>query len=347
MPSEETAEFAIAIVGSGPAGFYATIAALALTRPTVRVDMYERLPTPWGLVRSGVAPDHQKIKSISALFSKTATHERFRFFGHVEVGRDVTRAELLDFYDAIIYCVGAPADRDLGIPGEELPGVVAARDFVGWYNGHPDFAHFSLDLAVRHAVVVGNGNVALDIARLLLTPPDLLAATDIADGALDALRASLIREVTVIGRRGPAQATFTTPELREFAELTAAAVVIDPAHIDGIDDSELAHVPRRNLEVLRAYARMSPPEHGRRVRLRFWTSPIEIQGGPKVASVVLGRNELGPDGRAVDTGEREVVPAGLVIRAVGYRGVPVPGLPFDATTGVVPNHGGRVVSTLR
>ena len=343
MPNDRSTEFAVAVVGSGPAGFYATIALLALTEPSVRIDMYERLPTPWGLVRAGVAPDHPKIKSISTLFSRTEIHERFRFFGHVEVGKDVTRAELLEWYDAVVYCVGAPADRQLGIPGEDLPGVVAASDFVGWYNGHPDFSDRNFDLQVRQAVVVGNGNVALDVARILLAPPDRLATTDISDDALGALRASLIREVTIIGRRGPVQATFTTPELREFVDLTDLPLLVDPAQLDRIDESELPHVPRHNLEVLRHYSRASSPDGGRRARLRFWTSPIEIQGDARVTSVVLGRNELGPDGRAVDTGERETVPAGLVLRAVGYRGLPVPGLPFDDAAGVVPNHDGRVV----
>ena len=343
VPNEGTTEFAVAVVGSGPAGFYSTIALLALAEPRVRIDMYERLPTPWGLVRAGVAPDHPKIKSISALFSRTATHERFRFFGHIEVGTHVTRAELQERYDAVVYCVGAPADRDLGIPGEDLPGVVAANDFVGWYNGHPDYTDREFDLQVRQAVVVGNGNVAIDVARILLAPADRLASTDISDHALGALRASQIDEVTIIGRRGPAQATFTTPELREFVDLTGAAFLVDPTDVDGIDESELAHVPRHNLEVLRQYARTSSPNGSRRARLRFWTSPIEIRGDGHVESVVMGRNVLGSDGRAVDTGEREVVPAGLVLRAVGYRGIPVPGLPFDATAHVVPNHDGRVV----
>ncbi len=347
MPHDPTAEFAVAVVGSGPAGFYSTIALLALPEPTVRIDMYERLPTPWGLVRAGVAPDHPKIKSIAALFARTATHERFRFFGKVEVGTDVSAAELLERYDAVVYCVGAPADRELGVPGEDLPGVVAARDFVGWYNGHPDFPDRTFDLSVRHAVVVGNGNVALDVARILVTPPGRLAATDIADHALDALRGSMIREVTIIGRRGPAQATFTTPELRELGELTGATVLVDPAQLESVDDAELPHVPRHNLEVLREYARASSPNGGRRVRLRFWTSPIEIRGDGHVASIVVGRNELGPGGRAVDAGEREVVPAGLVLRAVGYRGVPVPGLPFDATAGIIPNRDGRVAGSER
>ena len=342
--------FAAAVVGSGPAGFYTAAALLALPDPQIRVDMYERLPTPWGLVRAGVAPDHPKIKSISGQFARTATHERFRFFGNVEVGTHVTREDLLARYDVIVYCVGAPADRVLGIPGEDLPGVAAARDFVGWYNGHPDFRDRTFDLAVRHAVVIGNGNVALDVARILSTPPDRLATTDVADHALSVLRGSLVDDVLIIGRRGPAQSSFTTPELRELAEMTGAAVVVDPAQVEPVGDEEnLAHVPRHNLQVLRGYARAGgTPDGGRRITLRFLTSPVEIRGDGRVESIVLGGNRLtdGANGatRSVDTGEREVAAAGLVLRAVGYRGVPIPGVPFDAGAGVIPNRDGRVIA---
>ena len=234
-----------------------------------------------------------------------------------------------------------------GIPGEELPGVAAAGDFVGWYNGHPDFRDVTFDLGVRHAVVIGNGNVALDVARILITSPDRLATTDIADHALDALRGSRIEDVTVIGRRGPAEASFTTPELRELAELTGAAVVVDPADLRSIgDEDHLAHIPKRNLAVLREYALESAPAGGRRIRLRFLTSPVEIGGDGRVESVVVGRNQLTQDSdgtvRAVDTGEREILAAGLVLRAVGYRGVALPGVPFDSQAGIIPNRDGRV-----
>jgi len=347
VPDARSPVVAAAVVGSGPAGFYVAAALLDRPDPRVRVDMYERLPTPWGLVRGGVAPDHPKIKSISAQFARTATHERFRFFGNVQVGRDVTRAELLARYDLVVYCVGAPADRRLGIPGEDLPGSASAGDFVGWYNGHPDFRDRVFDLSTRRAIVVGNGNVALDVARILITPPDRLATTDIADHALAVLRRSLIEEVVVIGRRGAAQATFTTPELRELAEMTGAAVAVDRAQVAPMaDEHDLAHVPRRNLEVLREYARAGPGVAGRVVTLRFLTSPVQIRGDDRVRSVLVGRNRLiaGADGtnRAVDTGEREVIAAGLVLRAVGYRGVPLPGVPFDARAGVIPNRVGRV-----
>ena len=347
MASARVSGFSAAIVGSGPAGFYTAASLLALPERPIRVDMYERLPTPWGLVRTGVAPDHPKIKSISAQFETTAAHPRFRFFGNVDVGTHVTREELLGRYDFVVYAVGAPADRVLRIPGEELPGVAAAGDFVGWYNGHPEFPDVTFDLGVRHAVVIGNGNVALDVARILITSPDRLATTDIADHALDALRGSRIEDVTVIGRRGPAEASFTTPELRELAELTGAAVVIDPRDMRSIgDEDHLAHIPKRNLAVLRKYALGSAPAGGRRIRLRFLTSPVEIGGDGRVESVVVGRNQLTQDSdgtvRAVDTGEREILAAGLVLRAVGYRGVALPGVPFDSKAGVIPNRDGRV-----
>ncbi len=347
MPNA-VADFAVAVVGAGPAGFYAAAALLAPPEPRVRVDMYERLPTPWGLVRAGVAPDHPKIKSISAQFARTATHERFRWFGNVQVGTTVSREELLARYDAVVYCVGSPADRDLHIPGEDRPGSVGARDFVGWYNGHPDFRALTFDLQVSRAVIVGHGNVALDVARILSTPPDRLAATDIADHALAALRASRIRDVLVIGRRGPAQASFTTPELRELGELTGADVIVDPDQLGPPDaDADLPHVPRHNLEVLRRYAAAEPAGTGRRITLRFLISPIEIRGRDRVDSVVLGRNRLLDPGdgsaTAIDTGEREEVAAGLVLRAVGYRGVPIPGVLFDDRAGLIPSVEGRVL----
>ncbi len=343
MPDPDVPDLAAAVIGSGPAGFYTAAALLGLPDRNVRVDMFERLPTPWGLVRAGVAPDHPKIKSIAALFARTAAHERFRFFGNVEVGIHVDRAELLARYDVLVYCVGAPADRALDIPGEDLPGVVGAGDFVGWYNGHPDFRDVTIDVGTERAIVIGNGNVALDVARILATPPDRLATTDIADHALDALRGSRIREVVVLGRRGPGQAAFTSPELRELAELTGAAVVVDPAQLAGVDEVHLPHVPRHNLQILHDYAAVRPVNGGRRVVLRFLTSPTEVRGRDRVESIVLAHNVLDADGRAIDTGEREVVPVGLVLRAVGYRGMGVPGVPFDDAAGVIPNRDGRVV----
>ncbi len=343
----------VAIVGSGPSGFFAAASLLkaadSLQDIDVRVDMLEMLPTPWGLVRSGVAPDHPKIKSISAQFAKTAGDSRFRFFGNVIVGEHVEAAELAQRYDAVIYAVGAQADRPLNIPGEELPGSVAATDFVGWYNAHPHFAHMSPDLSEGRAVVVGNGNVALDVARILVTDPDVLALTDIADHALESLRPCGMREVVILGRRGPLQAAFTTLELRELAGLDGVDVVVDPAQLEGISDDDAAaegKTTKQNIKVLRDYSVREPRPGHRRIVFSFLSSPIEIQGDERVENVVLGRNELVSDdnGRmmAKDTGVRNELPVRLVVRAVGYRGLPTPGLPFDEKTGTVPNISGRV-----
>jgi ferredoxin/flavodoxin---NADP+ reductase len=313
------------------------------------VDMLEMLPTPWGLVRSGVAPDHPKIKSISKTFEKTAEDPRFRFFGNVVVGEHVVAAELAEHYDAVIYAVGAQSDRALNIPGEELPGSVAAVDFVGWYNAHPNFEQMSPDLSGRRAVVIGNGNVALDVARILVTDPNALALTDIADHALESLRPCGVEEVLIIGRRGPLQTAFTTLELRELADLEGVDVIVDPAQLEGITDEDAAaagKTTKQNIKVLRDYANREPRPGHRRMVFRFMTSPIEIKGDGKVERIVLGRNELVTDesGRvsAKDTGEREELPVQLVVRSVGYRGLPTPGLPFDDRSATIPNTGGRV-----
>ncbi len=346
----------VAIVGSGPSGYFAAASLLKLADDDgtdVRVDMLEMLPTPWGLVRSGVAPDHPKIKSISAQFEKTATDPRFRFFGNIAVGEHVKTSELSERYDAVVYAVGAQSDRSLNIPGEELPGSVAAVDFVGWYNAHPHFEEMAPDVSTGRAVVVGNGNVALDVARILVTDPDMLAATDIADHALESLHTRGVEEVVIIGRRGPLQATFTTLELRELGALEGLEgvdLILDPADFADISDEDLeaaSKTVRQNIKVLRGYAGQEPIAGAkRRIVFRFRTSPIEIRGDGRVESIVLGRNELVSDanGRIVakDTGAREELPAQLVVRAVGYRGVPTPGLPFDEKTGTIPHTAGRV-----
>jgi ferredoxin/flavodoxin---NADP+ reductase len=345
----------VAIVGSGPSGYFAAASLLKFADATddadVRVDMLEMLPTPWGLVRSGVAPDHPKIKSISAQFEKTALDPRFRFFGNIVVGDHVQPAELTERYDAVIYAIGAQSDRSLGIPGEDLPGSVAAVDFVGWYNAHPHFEEMAPDLSTGRAVVVGNGNVALDVARILVTDPDILATTDIADHALKSLHDRGVEEVLIIGRRGPLQAPFTTLELRELGDLEGLGdvdVIVDPADFAGISEEDLAaagKTVRNNIKVLRGYAETEPRGAKRRIVFRFRTSPIEIKGDEKVESIVLGRNELvNENGRIVakDTGERDEVPAQMVVRAVGYRGVPTPGLPFDDKTGTIPHTAGRI-----
>jgi ferredoxin/flavodoxin---NADP+ reductase len=346
----------VAIVGSGPAGFFAAASLLkaadASDEIDVAVDMLEMLPTPWGLVRSGVAPDHPKIKSISKQFEKTAEDPRFRFFGNVVVGEHVDAGELAKRYDAVIYAVGAQTDRSLNIPGEDLPGSIAAVDFVGWYNAHPHFREMSPDLSGGRAVVVGNGNVALDVARILVTDPDVLALTDIADHALESLRPCDVDEVVIIGRRGPLQTAFTTLELRELADLDGVDVIVDPAQLEGISDEDAAAVGKtckQNIKVLRDYAAREPRPGHRRIVFRFLTSPIEIKGHGKVERIVLGRNELVSDERgrvvAKDTGAREELPVRLVVRSVGYRGVPTPGLPFDERSGTIPNTDGRVTGS--
>jgi ferredoxin--NADP+ reductase len=335
----------VAVVGSGPAGFYAA-ASLSASDLDVQVDMIERLPTPWGLVRLGVAPDHPNIKAVSRAFERTAADPAFRFFGNVEVGKDVTHEELRERYDAIVYSVGAQTDRRLGIPGEDLPGSWAATAFVAWYNGHPDFQSLEFDLSHERAVVVGNGNVALDVARMLALTAEELAPTDTTEPAMHAINEAGVREIVVVGRRGPVQAAWTPVEVGELGELAGADVLVDPAdlELDPASEAELAAAAptvRRSLEHLRDFASRRPAGKPRAIRLRFLRSPVAILGEEKVEAIELVRNEL-VDGRAVPTGEHETIPCGIVFRSVGYRGVALPGLPFDETTGTVPNDGGRV-----
>jgi ferredoxin--NADP+ reductase len=346
----------VAIVGSGPSGFFAAASLLKAADASddidIAIDMLEMLPTPWGLVRSGVAPDHPKIKSISKQFEKTAEDARFRFFGNIVVGEHISAAELAERYDAVIYAVGTQSDRSLNIPGEDLPGSIAAVDFVGWYNAHPHRRDMMTDLSGARAFVVGNGNVALDVARILVTDPNVLALTDIADHALESLRPCSVEEVVVIGRRGPLQTAFTTPELRELADLEGVDIMVDPAQLEGITDDDAAAVGKTtklNIKALRNYAAREPHPGNRRIVFRFFTSPIEIKGDGNVERIVLGRNELvsNASGRVVakDTGAREELPVQLVVRAVGYRGVPTPGLPFDDKSGTIPNTNGRVAGS--
>jgi ferredoxin/flavodoxin---NADP+ reductase len=342
----------IAIVGSGPAGAYAAGQLLAAKDLDARVDVFERLPTPWGLVRSGVAPDHPKIKAVTRVYEKTAGREGFRLFGNVEVGRDVTVQELRERYHAVLYAFGAAGDRRLGIPGEDLPGSHSATELVGWYNGHPDFCEHAFDLTARTAVVVGNGNVALDVARMLALPRETLVTTDVADHALEALAESSIEEVVVLGRRGPAQAAFTTPELIELSELADADVIVDageceldPASARMVEQADLA--TRKKVEVLRGYAATPPDGRARRIVLRFFASPLEIVGEARVEGVRVARTELVESGngalRAVPTGVEETIPAQLVFRSVGYRGLALDGVPFDERSDTIPNERGRVL----
>jgi ferredoxin--NADP+ reductase len=345
----------IAVVGSGPAGFYTAGHLLKHASGRFEVDMLERLPTPWGLVRSGVAPDHPKIKSVTRIYEKTAAHERFRYFGNVTFGEHIGRKDLLAHYHAIVYATGSPSDRPLGIPGEELPGSHAATEFVGWYNGHPDHTELEFDLlSAERAVVIGNGNVALDVARMLVLAPEELAPTDTADHALEVLARSSVSEVVILGRRGPAQAAFTNPELLELGELADADVIIDEAELEralAVADPEAAEdiTSRRNVEILREYASRPPKGHEKRIVLRFLLSPAAFLPDEHghLGTVELIRNELvpTPDGglRAAATDERETISAGLAFRAIGYRGIPLPEVPFDQRSAVIPNDAGRVL----
>jgi ferredoxin--NADP+ reductase len=344
----------VAIVGSGPAGFYAAEHLLKLGEPAVAVDMFDRLPTPFGLVRAGVAPDHPKIKSVIRVYEKTAARDGFRFFGNVEIGRDLAVADLERHYNAVIYAYGTETDRRLGIPGEDLPGSHAATEFVNWYNAHPDFADREFDLSCERAVVIGNGNVAADVARMLALPRAELDVTDTADHAIEALAASRIEEIVVLGRRGPAQAAFTNPEVRELGELTDADIVIDPAEVEldevsreYVDSDECDPTNRRNVEIFTDFAQRARVGKPKRVIMRFLCSPVEIKGEDKVEGVVIARNELYRDDsgavRARDTGEREEIECGLVLRSIGYKGAGLDGLPFDPSRGVIPNEAGRVV----
>jgi ferredoxin--NADP+ reductase len=339
----------VAIVGSGPAGFYAAGALLDADLP-VEVDMIDRLPTPWGLVRFGVAPDHPKLKTVSRAFERIAEKPGFRFLGNVEVGRDLQPDDLADLYDAVVYAVGAQTDRRLGIPGEDLPGSWSAFEFVAWYNGHPDYQDLPFDLDVERAVVIGNGNVALDVARMLVLTPEELAPTDTTDAAIDAITSAGIEEVVVLGRRGPAEAAFTPPELAELADLAGADVVVDPADLElGAASAAQADGDtrvRRNVEVLNGFAARKSTGKPKKVRLRFLTSPVAIHGEQRVEAVEIVRNRLEErDGRlvAVPTEERETIPCGLVFRSVGYRGLALPGVPFDESRGTMRHEGGRVL----
>jgi ferredoxin--NADP+ reductase len=346
-------ETRVAIVGSGPAGFYVAEHLLKQADAPVHVDMFDRLPTPFGLVRFGVAPDHPKIKSVTRVFDKIAKNDAFRFYGNVEVGKDVTLAELKDHYHQICFATGAQTDRHMGIPGEKLPRSHAATEFVAWYNGHPDYRDCQFDLSSERVAVVGVGNVAVDVARILSKTPEELATTDIADHALQALGKSRVREVTMLGRRGPAQAAFTNPEVRELGELEGADIRVLPeevrldsasqAELDASDDDTL----KKKVSILQEFAQQPRAGKPRLLTLRFLVSPTELIAGPDggVRAMRLAKNELYSEGGRLQsraTGEVEELPVDLVFRSVGYRGVPVAGVPFDERSGVIPNQLGRV-----
>ncbi len=337
----------VAIVGSGPAGIYTAEALTKQAYGPVEVDVLERLPTPYGLVRYGVAPDHTSIKSIAGYLRRVLELPSVRFLGGVEVGAleagaDLSVEDLRAHYDAVVYCTGAMVDRRLGVPGEDLPGSVAATDFVNWYCGHPDVPADRFTLDAEEVVVIGVGNVAVDVVRILAKTADELRRTDVPHEVLERLAASRVRTVHMVGRRGPAQAKFTLKELRELGELSGADVLTYPGEVEVADVAGLSRQVRGNVDVLQGWATRKPAGRPRRLEVRFWLRPVEILGVSRVEGIRLERTEL-RDGRVAGTGEFETIPAGMVLRSVGYQSVPLPGVPFDTSTMTVPNEGGRVL----
>lgn len=344
----------VAIVGAGPAGFYVAEHLFKQKGLVVEIDMFDRLPTPYGLVRNGVAPDHQKIKSVTKVFDRTAARPGFKFFGNVELGTDISVDDLRRHYHQIVYTTGAQTDKYLNIPGIDLKGSHAATQFVAWYNGHPDYRDHEFDLSQESVAVIGVGNVAVDVARILCRTPEELFETDIADHALEALRESRIKNVYVLGRRGPAQGAFTSPELKELGEMQDADVLILPSEAE-LDDLSLASMAdadrgtQRKVEIIRQYSRREPTGKSRRLHLRFLVSPVELSGDEdnSVESMKLVRNEL----YATDAGtlrpksvdKFEDLQVGLVFRSIGYRGVPLEGVPYNENWGVIYNEAGRVI----
>ncbi len=352
QPGTTARPLRIAIIGAGPAGFYAAEALLKKSDLALTIDFINRFPTPFGLVRDGVSPDHQSIKSVIRVFDKIMADPRVRFFGNVTYGTDIHHDELQQFYDQVIYAYGAQADRRMGIPGEDLPNSYPATAFVGWYNGHPDYCNLPIDLSSERAVVVGNGNVAMDVARILVLSPDVLMKTDIADHALEKLRESKVREVVVLGRRGPAQAAFKNPEIRELGKLEGVDVIVDPRDLE-LDPSSMAAIEQDrsakvNLDILREIAARTEHTAPRRIVMRFLVSPVEILGTDgRITAVKIEHNELVPNARggleAKGNGIFETIEACMVLRSIGYRSVPVEGVPFNFKTHTINNVAGRVV----
>lgn len=352
--AEDAAPMRVAIVGTGPAASYAAAELVSRCGPSVEVEMFDRLPTPWGLARSGVAPDHPDTKDITDIFRWMESHPSVRFHLNVEIGEHLTHDELMAYHHAVVYAVGTSGDRRLGLPGEDLPGCHAATEVVAWYNGHPDYADRQFDLSGERAVILGNGNVALDVARILMTDPDELADTDIAEHALEQLRSSNIREVVVLGRRGPAQAACTSPELIALAHLKGVDVLVDPADVT-LDEHSSALVagpdadPATVLkcEVLHEFSQHTPSPANRRIVLRFLRSPTRVLGTDHVTGLDIVRNELVKDEdgalRVRAACQAEAISTGLVLRSIGYRGTPVLGLPFDEARGTIANQAGRVI----
>ncbi len=340
----------VAIIGSGPSGFYAA-EELLNKQVKVKVDMFERLPAPFGLVRYGVAPDHPKIKNVIKVYEKTSANPAFSFFGNVLIGRDISLKELQSFYDAVLFTCGAQTDRKLGIPGEDLSGSYTATEFVAWYNGHPDYRNQQFDLNHEVAVIIGQGNVAMDVGRILCKTVEELKTTDMAQHALDLLAKSKIRKVYLIGRRGPAQAAFTPAEIKEFGELHDCDPVIDPVDLNlnpesktELDDPNNAP-KKKNFEIMQEYAARLAGNKSRKFIIQFFKGPKEIKGNGRVEKVVLEKNKLsGPAGKqeANPTGQLEEIACGIFFRSVGYRGVPIAGVPFDDKKGIFPNINGRI-----
>ena len=341
-----TQRFSIAIVGAGPAGYFTAQALQNLQTDDRKfsIDMFERLPTPWGLVRSGVAPDHPKIKTVSKVFEKIATTEGFRLFGNIELGRDISLEELKESYDAVVIATGSSQGKKLGIPGEDLPGSYSAAEIVPWYNGHPDFANFKVDLNSETAVVIGAGNVAMDVGRMFALDPHELDTTDTADHALVDLHASSIRKTFICGRRGPEHAAFTAPELRELPKLEHTDVFLDPAAISEAQaraemKGEIEKDLRSNLEAMKTVAEAEKKGNARSLTFRFLSTPLEIRGNGKVEEIIFGINKVDGD-TVVATGETYTIKCGIVVSAIGYEALHLDGLPYEK--GRVLNNDGRV-----
>jgi ferredoxin--NADP+ reductase len=339
----------VAIVGSGPAGFYTAEALLKGEGAEVQIDIIDRLAAPFGLIRAGVAPDHQTTKRVAEAFERTALRDEVRYFGNVEVGGKVSLDELREIYDAVVLAVGAPFDHAMNIPGEDKRGVYGSAAFVGWYNGHPDLMSLDPDLDTEAVAVIGVGNVAIDVARVLVKTPQEMTSADLPDHAARAIQAAPITDVYVIGRRGPVEAKFTNVELREMGKLETCDPVVDPAQLpdtigDGLDDRD-ARLKARNLETLHEFAERGPGQKAKRVHFVFYASPVEVLGGDRVEGLRLERTRL-EDGRAVGTGDYFEIDCGLVVPSIGYRSVAVEGAPFDERACIVPNDDGRVAEGL-
>jgi ferredoxin--NADP+ reductase len=353
MTDNASRPLAVAVVGAGPSGFYAVEALLKALGDGVRVDIIDRLPTPFGLVRGGVAPDHQKIKSVTAVYDKTAADMRVRFYGNIKLGRDVTVDELRARYDQIVYAVGCESDGHMGITGEDLEGSFSAREFVGWYNSHPDHRDRAFDLSCSAVAVVGVGNVAMDVTRILSCEPEDLAATDIADYALAALKASRVKTVWLLGRRGPAEASYSPTEIEDIGGLSTCDLVVDAkeAEVEDLSKPALADANvAKKVAYVQERAKQGDGSRERKVRLRFRVSPVEIIGdGGRVKAVRIEKNRLVVDAKgrtsAQGTGEFETIPVGLVLRSVGYRGIAISGVSFDEKTGHIPQENGRVLAS--